>query len=94
MTAPSSVQEEMTYLNLVADLELEAETPCEHSHFDNVCSQKVLWRVIPPCSCSAMLVCQNARDRWLCISISDNAFRCDDCGIWKMPAEDFIWRAV
>ena len=93
MTAPSSVQEEMTYLNLVADLESEAETPCESPHTYSTCSQKVRWRVILPCPCFARLTCQNAYDRWLFKS-STSRFRCYVCNTGGMLPEDFIWRAV
>jgi len=89
----TTVQEELTYLNLVADLESEAETPCESAHRESICSQKVLWRVTPPCSCSARLMCQNAYDYWLFKS-HKGAFRCDACNTTRMLPEDFIWRAV
>ena len=94
MTAPSSVQEELTYLNLVADLESEAETPCESRHTLSTCSQKVVWRYIPPCSCAALLVCQNVREYWVEASKISGFFRCHRCNDDDLAAEDFIWRAV
>jgi len=90
----TKVQEELTYLNLVADLESEAETPCESRHTLSTCSQKVVWRVKPPCACSATLVCQNARVRWGADSIICGYFKCTSCNKYRLMAEDFIWRAV
>jgi len=94
MTAPSSVQEELTYLNLVADLESEAETPCESHHRRSVCSQKVVWRVKPPCACSARLMCQNAKTAWDVDTMICGYFQCVECDVNWLAAEDFIWRAV
>jgi len=90
----TTVQEELTYLNLVADLESEAETPCESKHLYSTCSQKVVWWHKSPCSCTARIVCQNAKTSWDARSTICGYFQCLQCNVSWLAAEDFIWRAV
>ena len=90
----TTVQEELTYLNLVADLESEAETPCESKHLHSTCSQKVVWWYKSPCSCPALLVCQNTKTAWDADSMICGYFQCYTCNVSWLAAEDFIWRAV
>jgi len=90
----TTVQEELTYLNLVADLESEAETPCESKHLYSTCSQRVAWWYKSPCSCPALLVCHNLKRSWDVDIMLYKRFRCSRCNAKPLKADDYIWRAV